>query len=431
MDLSLLNMTLWGGVIRLLQEYFDWSHPQPHSIDIRASRLKRLFEGLAELLLQIDAEQDEAKVRPAACPCGGRLESTGKRDRTVLTIVGKVKYWRRYYVCKACGARSFPLDKAWGIESGCLSPQAKAEAVDLATALPHREACHWLERLGGICVSVTTVWRVTQQAGEALVAAEAARAAESRERKGAAAFLARMMERARVLRPVIAVDGLYIRVGRVWREVKIAVIGELNETGEWVKGRTSYVATLGDVDRFRPMVVRHALARGITRLSEVVFLGDGADWIRVFRTRYYPKAKQVVDYWHAKQYLWEAAHLLYGEGSAKAAVWVEAMKGHLWKGEIEAIAAAIEAERKRRRIRSAKKIGALEHAMHYLLERSEQMNYEALKKQGVPTGSGAVEGAGKNVVQSRMKRSGMNWSLKGAEQMLALRARYCERLAAL
>jgi Uncharacterised protein family (UPF0236) len=431
MDLSLLNMTLWGGVIRLLQAYFDWSHTQSHSLAAREGRLKRLFEELAEVLLGIDAERDEARVRPAACPCGGRLESKGKRDRTVVTTVGEVTVRRRYYVCKECGDRSFPLDEAWGIESGCLSARAKAEAVDLATALPHREACHWLERLGGIRVSFTTVWRMTQQAGAALVAAEAARAVETQERKGAAAFLARMRERATAGRPVMAVDGLYIRVGRVFMEVKIGVMGELSEAGEWVKGRTSYVATLGDVDWFRPMVVRHALARGITRLSEVVLLGDGAGWISVFRTRYYPNAKQVVDYWHAKQYLWEAAHQLYGEGSTQAAAWVEAMKGHLWKGEIEKIVAAVEAERKRRRIRDAKRVEALEKAMRYLMERSEQMKYETFRKQGVPTGSGAVEGGGKNVVQSRMKRSGMNWSLKGAEQMLALRARYCERLAAL
>lgn len=431
MDLSLLDLRFWGGVIRLLQEYFEWSHTGPRSLAVREERLRIILRSLAGLLLAIDADQDEASCRPGPCECGGRFHSKGKRSRTLVTTVGEVKYHRRYYECTGCGAHRTPVDEAWEIKAGCLSPLAKQESVDLSSALPYREAGYWLERLGGVGVSVMTVWRAAQEAGEKLVEAERARRAESQSREGARSFLAAMREKGSVLRPVVAVDGVYIRIKRAWKEVKIAVVGELNEEGEWVKGRTSYLATTESAELFRPMVVWHALDRGITRWSEVVLLSDGADWIATLTKRFYPKGRQIVDYWHAKQYLWQAAHLLFGEGNAQAAAFVEEVKELLWMGEIQTLADRVEAERKRRRIENDEAIDALGKTMQYLLDRSEALQYDALRKQGNPTGSGAVEGACKNLVQSRMKRSGMNWSLAGAENILALRAKYCERMAAL
>lgn len=431
MDLSLLTTIVWFTVAQLLQDYSGWSRSAPHSLTEREDRLKRLSESLCRLLLVADAFFDDLKLHPGNCPCGGRFQSKGRRPRVLVTTVGEVTYSRRYYECSQCQAHRIPVDDAWGVESGCLSPRAKSEASDLATALPYREAHYWLERLGGIGVSLSTLWRVTQRAGAALVAAERARLKESESRSGAAKFLLAMRHPGTAVRPVMGVDGLFLRVQREWREVKIAVVGQLSERGEWVKGQTSYLATLEPAERFRQMLVRHALDRGITRWSPVVIVSDGAEWIATLARRFYPKARHIVDYWHAKQYLWKAAYRLFGEGSAEAAAWVEEMKSHLWKGEIKAIADRVEADRRKRQLTSAEAVEELRKAVGYLQERAASLRYEEFQKRGDPTGSGPAEGGCKAVVQSRMKRSGMNWSPEGAENMLALRARYCARIHAL
>ena len=57
------------------------------------------------------------------------------------------------------------------------------------------------------------------------------------------------------------------------------------------------------------------------------------------------------------------------------------------------------------------------------------LQYATYREEGLPIGSGAAEAGCKTLVQSRMKRSGMNWSPRGAENMLALRADSCERVA--
>jgi len=49
------------------------------------------------------------------------------------------------------------------------------------------------------------------------------------------------------------------------------------------------------------------------------------------------------------------------------------------------------------------------------------MCYADFKALGLPIGSGNVESAAKNIVQARLKRSGMRWSRDGGQHVLDLR----------
>jgi hypothetical protein len=52
------------------------------------------------------------------------------------------------------------------------------------------------------------------------------------------------------------------------------------------------------------------------------------------------------------------------------------------------------------------------------------MKYDEYLRRGLPIASGCVEGACKNLIKDRMERSGMRWSLEGAEAMIQLRSLY-------
>ena len=49
------------------------------------------------------------------------------------------------------------------------------------------------------------------------------------------------------------------------------------------------------------------------------------------------------------------------------------------------------------------------------------MCYAEFAEMGLPIGSGNVESAAKNIVQARLKRSGMRWSRDGGQHVLDLR----------
>ena len=50
------------------------------------------------------------------------------------------------------------------------------------------------------------------------------------------------------------------------------------------------------------------------------------------------------------------------------------------------------------------------------------MNYAKLRKQNIPIGSGATEGACKSLIAARAKRSGQRWSRRGLNAVLNVRA---------
>ena len=65
----------------------------------------------------------------------------------------------------------------------------------------------------------------------------------------------------------------------------------------------------------------------------------------------------------------------------------------------------------------------------YLVNHQDRMRYATLRRQGLPAGSGATEGACKSVVTMRTKRSGQRWHEDGVTAALTLRSVYLsERL---
>ena len=68
----------------------------------------------------------------------------------------------------------------------------------------------------------------------------------------------------------------------------------------------------------------------------------------------------------------------------------------------------------------------LSNAADYFQRNAERMRYPQFRAQGLFVGSGVVEAACKTVVGARLKRSGMFWTVRGANAILALR---CCRLS--
>jgi hypothetical protein len=66
-------------------------------------------------------------------------------------------------------------------------------------------------------------------------------------------------------------------------------------------------------------------------------------------------------------------------------------------------------------------------ALKYLEARADRMAYKDLRAQGLPIGSGQVEGMNKAVIGGRLKQCGMRWSRDGASRMGLLRSQVRSR----
>ena len=57
----------------------------------------------------------------------------------------------------------------------------------------------------------------------------------------------------------------------------------------------------------------------------------------------------------------------------------------------------------------------------YVQNEATHMNYKEYREIGLFVGSGVVEAGCKSVIVARLKQSGMRWSVKGANAIIALR----------
>jgi hypothetical protein len=168
------------------------------------------------------------------------------------------------------------------------------------------------------------------------------------------------------------------------------------------------------ISAFARRVEREALRRGFDRAARRVVIGDGAPWIWRLADELFPGAIEVVDLFHAKEHLSTVAKAVFGATSELAGAWARERHAELDEGRLDELLAALAAH-----------AGSCEEARRchgYVTTNRTRMRYPLFRAQGLCVSSGVVEAACKVVVGARLKRSGMRWTLAGADAILALRA---------
>ena len=158
-----------------------------------------------------------------------------------------------------------------------------------------------------------------------------------------------------------------------------------------------------------------------------VVLCDGE---RALQQRILPALQKVVpavililDLLHALAKLWQAAYCFYPEGSDEATAWVRKQTLRLLQGKVSQVIKGMRQSASKRGLKG-KKRQTLDKVAKYFRRNRPYMKYDEYLRQGLPIASGCVEGACKNLIKDRMERSGMRWSLEGAQAMIRLRSLY-------
>lgn len=157
----------------------------------------------------------------------------------------------------------------------------------------------------------------------------------------------------------------------------------------------------------------------------VVFLSDGEKTLEEraqeqFQGIYY---RSVLDIMHVTSRLWEAAHCFHAEGSAEAQEFVKGRLQRLLEGEVDGVIRGLRQMATKRALRG-QKAKTIARVTQYYENHRDRMHYDEYLASGYPIGTGPVEGACRNLIKDRMERTGMRWSVPGAQAMLDLRATY-------
>lgn len=167
---------------------------------------------------------------------------------------------------------------------------------------------------------------------------------------------------------------------------------------------------------------RFAPSEGDEPEREVVIIADGAKWIWDWAKKY-PWAIGIVDYYHVREHVWEAARALHGDGTSEAAIWVKEVMDILWSGQVYKAEVLLDQLCLSGKLKKAQE-GAVSGLAVYLRNHSELIRFKKHRRAGRLIGSGAVESLCKQVFSMRMKGPGMFWSEEGAANLMALRTLY-------
>ncbi len=202
-----------------------------------------------------------------------------------------------------------------------------------------------------------------------------------------------------------------------WEEVKVGRIFKssdcIHAAGKpgWISN-SQYVARLDTSKKFTSEMEK-LLDYYADRKQPVVFISDGAAWIRNWIEDAYPNAVSVLDFYHAAEYLHTFCKAAFKD-EAQRKDHAEKYTELLLLGEVGRVIQEVS-----RLGTTCKEAGRL---IDYYEANQSRMNYPEYKKMGVGIiGSGAIESAHRTVVQKRMKQSGQRWGKQGAQNMLNLR----------
>jgi hypothetical protein len=202
-----------------------------------------------------------------------------------------------------------------------------------------------------------------------------------------------------------------------WSEVKAGRIFKssdcLHAEGKpgWIS-HSQYTAHLGNHKEFTTTM--DTLIDKYGNLgNRLVFVCDGAAWIKNWIEDAFPKAISILDYYHVCEHLHDFSNSIFTD-KTKEKLWTDKQKEWLLKGEIKTVISNIK--------RIGKNSEKTNQLINYYSNNKDRMKYQDYVKIGCGIiGSGAIESAHRTLVQKRMKQSGQRWSCKGAQNMLNLR----------
>lgn len=375
---------------------------------------------------RLNADTSDHTGPELACSCGELAQYHGRHEKTFESVLGPLRLERAYYHCENCQSGFCPRDRHLRLEMFSLSPGVLRMTGSTAALVSFQESSALLHELAGVDVSSSQV----ERAAEALGAEIAADEHDCVERMGAVAPTM-----------YLGMDGTGVpmrksevadRIGKQadgsakTREAKVVTMWTAesrDEEGKPVRdlGSVTYSAAIESAaaldtspqrSEFAERALREATRRGFTEAPRCVVLGDGSAWIWNTAKELFPQAIQILDRFHAKEHLSKVGKAIYGD-SEPGKKWIQRRYDELDEGRLPSLLKALNRQTPQHQEAS--------ECADYIRNNRDRMRYPEFHQQGLCTATGVVEAGCKVAIRTRLKRTGMHWTVSGANAIIALR----------
>jgi len=389
--------------------------------------------GAAALSQLLQFPGPAAEQRLISCSCGYQARYRELRSRRILTALGEVEITRPWYLCPQCHQGQFPADHELDIVNTDFSPGVRRMHALLGQQAPFDHGREQMKVLAGLEVTAKAVERTAESIGQDIEARQQTDIRRAKQLHLPVAvgppipYLYVQMDGTQVFVVKSETEG---RAGRIpgqparTRECKLGAVftqATVDEQGRPVRDEdsTTYVGAIESAEDFGLRLYTEAWNRGWDRATIRVVMGDGSHWIWNIADQHFPGAIQIVDLYHAREHLWDIARKLYPADEVAQKRWLLRKLDWLQHGQIEKLVAAL------RKLADAttnpEVVKTLTNEAEYFDANRDRMRYPEFRNKGLFVGSGVIEAGCKTVIGSRLKRSGMFWTVRGANAIIALR----------
>jgi hypothetical protein len=191
-----------------------------------------------------------------------------------------------------------------------------------------------------------------------------------------------------------------------------AMLDHVDMNGDAVDGRAAVFGWI-----YEQMVLRHGSSH-----KPIVCIMDGEEALWKMKEVFQAAVPmiEILDLLHVTPRLWDAATLFHPKGSAAAERFVRERVMRILSGDVDSVVRGLRGMGTARRLRGNSRT-KLRKICGYFKNNRHRMHYDEYLASGYPIASGVIEGACRNVVKDRLERTGMNWTIPGAQAMLELR----------
>ena len=390
--------------------------------------------GAAAMAQLLQFEVPATDQRAIGCSCGHQATYQELRSKPVLTAVGEVRVSRPYYLCSHCHNGQFPADVELDIQDTESSPGVRRMEAVLGQDAPFEPGRQKMKLLAGLEVTAKAVERTA----EAIGADIAARQQEQIQRAMQLDLPIIVGEPIPIL--YVQMDGTGIpvvkketvgRAGKIegqpahTREVKLGCVfmqTTWDREGFPIRdpGSTTYTGAIETAEEFGKRLYLEAGQRGWSRALKKVVMGDGSEWIWNQAQLHFPGATQIVDLYHAREHLWDLARRLHPHDEAQQNRWMMIHQDWLDNGKIKKLVTSLQSIQ----TSSVAMADKLRVEAEYFRRNAWRMRYPTFRRRHLFVGTGVIEAGCKTVIGSRCKQSGMFWTVRGANAIIALRCCY-------
>ena len=377
----------------------------------------------------LNSDGGDYRGRNFLCGKGHVSKFIDYRNRRVLSVLGPITIKRAYYYDKVRKKGSCPKDRDLDIEGTSFSPGMRRIMGRVgsyrAFALGHAD----IKDMMGLSVDTKEIERCSNELGKEV---------EEYNKKELERALCTKIIPIKKKVPVmyICMDGTGVPVvksetvnrkgkgedGKAkTREVKLGCVftqTRVDKDGYPVReeASTTYVGAIETAGEFSNRIYGEARNRGLDRAEKVCVIGDGAPWIWNIADEQFYGAIQIVDLYHAREHYWNVGKVAFANDKENLNKWTAKRRQELNQGLVEKVIEAID------KLSSCQKDNALfEKEINYFKKNKARMRYNDFRKQGLFVGSGVLEAGCKTLIGQRLKQSGMHWTVKGANNIIALR----------